>query len=139
MAPGEKPSVVLNEKELQARLDPLSYKVLRKEGTEVRGKHEYITKKDKGTYVCKACGQALFPSTCKYVDGSGWPAFKDALPGAVLNKGLEIVCSACHSHLGHMFPDDQMLQEYATESTVVPWSSRSNPSMAQSLSSARRK
>ena len=43
----------------------------------------------------------------------GWPSFYEALPGAVAEvvdnsygmRRVESVCSACHSHLGHVFDD----------------------------------
>ena len=45
--------------------------------------------------------------------GSGWPSFDQALTDAVIEKEdssygmtrVEVQCSRCKSHLGHVFPD----------------------------------
>eukprot|EP00755_Sulcionema_specki_P036281 Sspe_Gene.106576::Locus_84643_Transcript_1_1_Confidence_1.000_Length_379::g.106576::m.106576/K07305/msrB; peptide-methionine (R)-S-oxide reductase len=84
-------------------LTPLEYKVLRDGGTERPGSSPFITKSEKGRYLCKGCGAPLFASNTKYVDGSGWPSFTDALPGALTVTGsgmcAEIKCAACKGHL----------------------------------------
>ena len=70
---------------------------------------KYTDYKETGTYVCKQCGTALFPSTSKFESDCGWPSFDDAIPGAVLRipdaDGIrtEIVCAKCGAHLGHVF------------------------------------
>lgn len=69
--------------------------------------------KDKGTYMCAACGNKLFSSDVKFDSGSGWPSFYDAIPRSVNlteddTHGMqrtEVTCSMCKSHLGHIFDD----------------------------------
>jgi len=103
----------MNNDELKAKLDPELYKVAREKGTEAPFSGKYVHTKDKGTYACAVCGQALFPSDTKFDSGTGWPSFDKALPGAVKlitdeSHGMirtEVVCSNCDSHLGHVFND----------------------------------
>lgn len=64
-------------------------------------------------YKCKVCGQDLFSSEAKFDSGTGWPSFDQAVPGSVVEtpddshgmSRVEITCSKCGSHLGHVFPD----------------------------------
>jgi methionine-R-sulfoxide reductase len=63
----------------------------------------------KGIYICKQCDQPLFNSEAKFKSGCGWPSFDDTFDGAVERipdedgRRIEIVCSNCKAHLGHMF------------------------------------
>ncbi|MDB5238862.1 MAG: msrB [Candidatus Parcubacteria bacterium] len=103
----------MNEEELRAKLTPEEYHVLREKGTEAPGSGALLHEKRAGTYMCKVCGQALFPSTAKFESGTGWPSFDQALPGAVKletdmahgMRRMEVICSKCGSHLGHVFND----------------------------------
>lgn len=87
------------------------YNILRQAGTERAGTGEYNKHYDEGTYVCAGCGQALYKSETKFNSGCGWPAFYDEIPGAVDRrvdnafgmKRVEITCSNCGGHLGHVF------------------------------------
>ena len=55
----------------------------------------------------------LFHSDAKFDSGCGWPSFDQAIEGTVTYtedsshgmKRVEITCSQCGSHLGHVFPD----------------------------------
>ncbi len=94
-------------------LTPEQYAVLREGGTEAPFSGKLLHEKADGTYVCSACGQALFVSDAKFDSGTGWPSFDEALPGAVILKqdtshGMtrtEVACARCGSHLGHLFDD----------------------------------
>ncbi len=89
------------------------YHVLREKGTERPFTGEYEDFDAPGTFACAACGQVLFESGTKFDAGCGWPSFYDALPGTVdLHEDrafgmrrVEVTCTRCGSHLGHVFPD----------------------------------
>lgn len=97
--------------EWRAILSPEQFRVLRERGTEAPGTGQYNKTNDPGVYSCGACSTPLYKSSTKFDSGCGWPAFFDAIPGAVSriedsSLGMartEIVCSNCSSHLGHVF------------------------------------
>ena len=101
------------EEEWKKELTPEQYHILREKGTERAFTGEYAHTKTPGKYKCAACGQELFDSETKYDSGSGWPSFyKPIEDGSVEehadNAGMrrvEVTCSACGSHLGHVFDD----------------------------------
>lgn len=100
-----------SDQEWRAVLSPEQFRVLRQKGTEMAGSGEYLHNKDAGIYNCAACDSPLYKSTTKFDSGCGWPAFYDAIPGAIhLNKDTtmgmtrtEMVCANCGGHLGHVF------------------------------------
>ena len=104
----------LSDDEWREKLTPEQYRVLREAGTEPAWTGDLLTEKRDGTFVCGACGQALFSSATKYESGSGWPSFYDAVDADAVelvedrSHGMvrvEVRCSNCHSHLGHLFDD----------------------------------
>ncbi|HAJ76548.1 MAG TPA: peptide-methionine (R)-S-oxide reductase [Gammaproteobacteria bacterium] len=103
-----------SEEQWRQELDAERYHVLREKGTERAFTGEYCDLKDKGTYNCAACGEALFSSETKYDSGSGWPSFyqpnsvESVAEIADHSHGMlrtEVLCRNCESHLGHVFPD----------------------------------
>ena len=58
--------VQLNDHELKNELDPLSYDVLRRAGTERPFTGEYTDSDTVGIYKCKACQAELFRSETKF-------------------------------------------------------------------------
>lgn len=94
-------------------LTPQQYKVLRGHATERPFTHALNDEKRAGTFHCAACGNALFASRAKFDSGTGWPSFREPLPGAVgtaLDRSLlmvrtEVHCADCGGHLGHVFND----------------------------------
>ena len=103
----------INEEELRAKLDPLSYAVLREGATERPFTGEYTDTETVGSYRCKACGSELFRSETKFHSGCGWPSFyaptsNDAVT-LIEDRSLaprirtEVRCAKCGSHLGHVF------------------------------------
>lgn len=103
-----------SEAEWRKQLTAEEFKVLRQKGTERAFTGEYDQFKEKGTFTCAGCGQALFSSKAKFDSGTGWPSYyepisKDAVREEPDNsygmKNTEILCSNCGGHLGHVFPD----------------------------------
>ena len=103
-----------NEEYWKGKLSPEQYDVCRLGGTERPFTGKLLHNKENGTYVCVACGNALFDSKTKFDSGTGWPSFFDIISkGKVkLEKNLshgmtrtEVLCANCGSHLGHVFDD----------------------------------
>ena len=102
------------EEEWKQLLGEDAYRVLRQKGTERHFTSEFETKWEAGTYVCKGCGQELFSSETKFDAGCGWPSFYQSMDKSKvkeipdLSHGMnrvEVVCSGCGGHLGHVFND----------------------------------
>ncbi|CAI5737109.1 unnamed protein product [Hyaloperonospora brassicae] len=107
---GSSPGVAkLSEEEWKKRLTPVQYQVLRLKGTERAGTGVYNKHEQTGVYVCAGCKTPLYSSTTKFDSGCGWPAFYDAMPGAIRTipdadgRRVEIVCAKCGGHMGHVF------------------------------------
>ena len=103
-----------SEAEWKEELPHMACFVLREKGTERAFTGEFWDHHDKGVYRCAGCGQALFDSDHKFESGTGWPSFFQPAEGtAVLEeeddswgmRRVEVLCSACGGHLGHVFDD----------------------------------
>ena len=89
--------------------------VLKDKGTERPFTGKFDSFFEKGVYKCKNCGAVLFKSDSKYDAGCGWPSFfesvnEDAIKYQEDNSifgrpRVEILCSNCDGHLGHVFED----------------------------------
>jgi len=106
--------VIKSEAEWKLELTDFEYFVLREAGTERAFTGAFWNKKEKGTYVCRACGFPLFSSDTKFKSGTGWPSFyqpvnKYCIADKKDNKygwdRTEVRCARCGGHLGHVFPD----------------------------------
>jgi len=94
-------------------LTPHEFFVMRRQGTERAFTGQYWDHYIPGVYACRGCGTKLFESDCKYKSGCGWPSFHTAMDKTVKERKdsshgmerVEVVCSTCESHLGHVFPD----------------------------------
>ncbi|MCP5048660.1 MAG: bifunctional methionine sulfoxide reductase B/A protein [bacterium] len=90
--------------------------VLRK-GTEYPRSGKHNTNKEKGIYTCKQCDLPLFDSKDKFDSGTGWPSFDDQLQGGIKEvrdadgRRVELVCSNCGGHLGHVFRGERMTRK----------------------------
>ena len=109
-----KKKVIKTEAEWRAELTPEQYHVARQKGTERPFTGEYHNSKEAGTYKCAACGNELFSSDAKFDSGCGWPSFtapaaEDTVRTEIDTshgmRRIEVLCSACDSHLGHVFED----------------------------------
>ena len=101
------------DEEWKRSLTPEQFHVLREHGTEPRGASPLNREKREGTFKCGGCGQPLFSSDTKYESGTGWPSFYRPIEGAIGTttdssygmRRVEVHCSQCGGHLGHVFPD----------------------------------
>jgi peptide-methionine (R)-S-oxide reductase len=102
------------EQEWRDILSDDEFRICRQKGTEQAFSGEYWDCKDSGIYHCRACGQSLFDADTKYDSGSGWPSYYQPIDNAAVAevvdtshgmRRVEVVCSACESHLGHVFED----------------------------------
>jgi peptide-methionine (R)-S-oxide reductase len=103
-----------DDKKWKEKLNAEEFAVLREKGTEPPFTSCHLSEKRSGTYECRACEQELFKSKKKFESGSGWPSFWEPASETCLNKTedvshgmmrVEVTCSRCGSHLGHVFPD----------------------------------
>ena len=103
-----------SETEWKKLLDEKTYNITRKSGTEEPFTGKYLHEKSNGIYCCVCCGNKLFSSKSKFDSGSGWPSFFQPLNNINVNEvqdhshgmsRIEVICSSCDSHLGHVFND----------------------------------
>ncbi len=108
------PKIIKSNQEWRNQLTKEQYHITREHGTERAFTGEYNDCKEDGTYECICCGAALFGSDCKFDSGTGWPSFTfpidDAAVGTKSDRSffmvrIEVHCSQCEAHLGHVFED----------------------------------
>lgn len=103
----------MEEKNWKEKLTKEEYRVLREQGTEPPYSGKYNTHFDDGKYHCKACDAVLFNSNSKFESNCGWPSFDSSVDAAIEYKKdtslgmmrIEILCSNCGGHIGHIFDD----------------------------------
>ena len=94
-------------------LTPEEKNVILNKGTESPYTGEYTNQKLPGTYHCRQCDQALYKSADKFESHCGWPSFDDEIKESVIKipdadgQRIEIICSNCKGHLGHVFEGEQ--------------------------------
>lgn len=102
------------DEDWKRELPPERYAILRGKNTEAPFTGELLYSKAQGTYVCGACGEALFDSGTKFESGSGWPSFYDVVSARAVKLAedishgmhrVEVQCANCGGHLGHVFKD----------------------------------
>ena len=90
----------------------LRFNVMKQNGTERPFTGEYDEHFESGIDNCADCGISLFDSNSKFDSGCGWPAFSEEIEEAHIEqlidtshgmKRIEVRCSNCDSHLGHLF------------------------------------
>lgn len=106
-----------NEPKLSSSLEQLTEiqrYVTQERGTEPPYTGKLLHNRRDGIYHCLVCNAPLFYSDTKYDSGCGWPSFyqpvhHDAIKYLTDNthgmERVEIRCSNCEAHLGHVFPD----------------------------------
>ncbi|HEX9757975.1 MAG TPA: peptide-methionine (R)-S-oxide reductase MsrB [Nitrospiria bacterium] len=109
-----KEKVQKTEEEWKGQLTPEQYQVTRQKGTERAFSGEYCDSKEKGIFQCICCGNDLFSSDSKFDSGTGWPSFWEPVDSRNIEEEVdysygmervEVLCSKCDAHLGHLFPD----------------------------------
>ncbi len=110
----DSPKIQKSKEAWKQTLTSGQYHVCREKGTEAPFTGEYYDCHDAGTYSCICCGNPLFSSETKFDSGTGWPSyFAPIKKEAVLlqedsshgMRRVEVLCSVCEAHLGHLFPD----------------------------------
>lgn len=90
------------------------YYIAREQGTEWAFSGKFWNTDLKGDYYCAVCGNHLFRSTAKFASSCGWPSFFETTNSKAViykednshgMKRVEVECSRCQSHLGHVFDD----------------------------------
>ena len=109
-----KPKIEKTESEWREQLTEEQFRVCREKGTERPFTGDYLHCKDEGVYQCVCCDAPLFSSETKFDSGTGWPSFYQTVGPDPLTSGqgvvvvttdVEVLCSQCDSHLGHVFKD----------------------------------
>lgn len=100
--------------EWRAALSPEVFQVTRQKSTERPFSSAMCHAHAPGFYACACCGSSLFASQAKFDSGTGWPSFTEPLrlDGVTYHvdhsygiQRVEVCCSRCDAHLGHVFPD----------------------------------
>ena len=102
------------QKDWKSILTEEEFFVCREKGTEPAFSGNYDKFYEDGMYLCKCCQNQLFSSNEKFDSGSGWPSFTAPITKENIlyiedtSHGMtrvEVQCSKCKSHLGHVFND----------------------------------
>jgi len=89
-------------------------RVIEECSTEPKFSSDLLNLDKKGTFKCKKCDQRLFDSEQKFNSGTGWPSFYDVANSEAIStrkdrseevERIEVICSNCEAHLGHLFDD----------------------------------
>ena len=106
--------IVKTEAQWRKLLTAEQFEVTRQKGTEAPFSGAYWQTKKDGLYRCVCCGQDLFDSRTKFESETGWPSFWQPLKQQAVEyhedysgsePRVEVTCSRCDAHLGHVFRD----------------------------------
>tara|TARA_B100001250_G_C19205435_1_gene531243 strand:- start:90 stop:530 length:441 start_codon:yes stop_codon:yes gene_type:complete len=113
-------SVISQEKaDYFDKLTPNEREVIVNKGTEYPNSGKYNKHFKKGVYHCKACDNPLYKSNSKFESNCGWPSFDDEIKHSITRhsdyklgyKRVEICCSKCGGHLGHVFEGEKFTEK----------------------------
>ena len=106
--------LTMSDEQWRKKLTPEQFNVTRRKGTERAFSGKYWDCHADGVYRCVCCGASLFNSENKFESGTGWPSFWKPMDGTAVDevvdtshgmRRVEVVCSKCQAHLGHVFDD----------------------------------
>jgi peptide-methionine (R)-S-oxide reductase len=103
-----------SDQEWKNLLTEEQYEITTKRGTEIPNTCLFGNIDETGIFTCVRCGIDLFRNSTKFDSGTGWPSYYE--PISQLNvvetienglgmKRIEVLCTRCNSHLGHVFND----------------------------------
>jgi peptide-methionine (R)-S-oxide reductase len=112
-SPDKPKKVVKTDAEWRKLLTKEQYMVTRHAYTEPAFSGKLVNNHAKGVYECICCETELFSSKTKFDSGTGWPSFYapydkknlDTHPDPDGSNRVEVNCSVCDAHLGHVFDD----------------------------------
>jgi methionine-R-sulfoxide reductase len=113
-------SVISQEKaDFFDKLTPNERDVIVNKGTEHPNSGKYNKHFKKGIYHCKACDNPLYKSNSKFESNCGWPSFDNEIKNSITRhsdyklgyKRVEICCSKCGGHLGHVFEGEKFTEK----------------------------
>ena len=103
-----------SDAEWQAQLTREQFEIARGKGTERPFCGTLLDNKRSGVYTCICCALPLFSSDGKFNSGTGWPSFFEPVAEENVTteedraygmRRVEILCTRCEAHLGHVFDD----------------------------------
>jgi peptide-methionine (R)-S-oxide reductase len=106
--------IVKTKKHWQELLTPQEFSVAREHATEPPFSGKYYDFKEDGIYRCVCCDAPLFSSKSKFDSKTGWPSYFEPINKECITQisdssfgmqRIEVLCSKCDAHLGHLFPD----------------------------------
>ena len=106
--------IIMSKTDLKNRLSEIAYNVTQNSATEQAFTGKFFDFFEKGIYKCICCNLKLFSSKDKFKSSTGWPSFHSLKKPGVVDliednsygmKRLEVKCTNCKSHLGHVFDD----------------------------------
>ena len=114
IGPIEMDRVEKSDAEWQKQLTREQFEIARGKGTERPFCGTLLDNKRSGVYTCICCNLPLFSSDGKFNSGTGWPSFFKPVAEENISteedraygmRRVEILCTRCDAHLGHVFDD----------------------------------
>ena len=96
------------------QLNEEQFEVTRHAATERAFTGVYWDHFEQGIYRCICCHSPLFAAQAKFDAGCGWPSYFAPIQETNIEqlpdhshgmRRVEVRCSQCGAHLGHVFPD----------------------------------
>ncbi|ACQ68775.1 peptide-methionine (R)-S-oxide reductase [Candidatus Williamhamiltonella defendens] len=96
------------------KLNHIQNHVTQQSGTEPPFSGKLLNNTKEGIYSCLCCDTPLFSSDNKFDSKCGWASFNETIHAQVIKynhdfshgmKRIEVRCTHCDAHLGHVFPD----------------------------------